>query len=377
MQTKKNVQKIEVLKPTSGMMVNKKGFLPPPVIGVLAVIGIAAGSIGIYNYFTGDSSEDQEELSVVKTQVTMPDGTIKDIERDTEDQAMCGTDKKTSSDFITINPLDDDGTASYPSVTLKLKDTLGTGSLMSYTTDSDGTFAASSLSLTCGKEFDVYAPAVINETASGKFLFKTMDPVNSMDLPIEALDHISVRAYDEINHGNVYDTGDASATDNEDLAAGSVTFTSTTDNTTAYAMGTTSELHMTFTMSTAAQKSWGDLKNYIAVDADADDFAKAPTLIFEDKVLVQVGKGALNEDDQGYLSAYEYVYALPYDIGESSVELEIKAKAKSNQDPDSDIVIRPIAESYWLDGTNIKKSIFKNDGTEVLMTARTITIDIS
>lgn len=373
MQTMKNVEKIEVLKPTP-IMVGKKGNAPV----VFTILGVACtlGGIWAYNTFVADDSESQE-LAMVKTQVTMPDGTVVEHERDTMSQALCGDAKTTAMDFVTVNPLDQDGKPTYPAVTLKIQDADGSGALRSYTTDTDGTFAASSLTVNCGDGYMGYAPASKNTSASAKFPFTAMKPTDNIQLDIEQIDHISVKAYDNLNHGDVYDTQDGTAGDYEDIAAGAVTFKSVTGNTTAYAMSTDGELDMTFTMKVATQKTWGDLKNYIALDADASDYAKTPVLMFEGKALTEVGKGALDADDQGYLSGYEYIYELPYDISATSSELRLKATAKASQDPDVDIVIKPVAESYWVDGTKVVKSIFKSDGSEVLISPQTITIDVS
>ncbi|MFC1591696.1 hypothetical protein ACFL43_04155 [Thermodesulfobacteriota bacterium] len=373
MQTRKNVQKIEVLKPTAAMLNNRKGNLAL-VIPILALAGLGFLGYGAYNHYFGDDNVKAGELGVVQTQVTNPDGSISTVERDTDSQILCGANKDTAMNFVTVNPLDEDGTPSYPAVALKIIKESGAGALSTYTTDTDGTFASASLSQNCGESYVVYSPASINATASGKWDYTTSQPNDNLLLEVDQLDHISVKAYDNVNHGAVYSIHDTSY---EDMATASVTFKSSADNSTAYAMATGGELDMSFTMKTATQRTWGDLKNYIALDADKTDFASTPVVMFEGQALTEIGKGALDPEDAGYLSSYEYVYALPYDIGESTSELRVKVQAKSSIDPDVDIVIRPIAESYWVDGTQVKKSIFKNDGTEVLMTARTITVDIS
>ena len=286
--------------------------------------------------------------------------------------------KTTSSDFITYNPLDLDGTPTYPAVALKIKAADGSGALRSYTTDTDGTFASSSLGVDCGKQFIAYAPAGINATASAKMDFTTDSPYFGEEIEVDSIDFMSVKAYDNDNNGDVWTTVNADEDTSKgytDLDSASVTFQSTTNNT-AHAMGVGGELDWTFKMKVGSQSSWGDLKNYIAVDADASDFAK-PTMSFDGVALVEVGKGALNVDDAGYLAAYEYIFELPYDVTETTSELRLKTNAKSSINPDVDIVVKPVAESYWVDGTTVKQSIFKTDGTEVLTTARTLTVDIS
>ena len=372
MRTKKDIQKIEILKPTNvNFRQSKKGaaFLLPLI---LFGIGFVIGGPVLY-ILSGGHSDKPNQLKVVED-------SVKNVDADSGDAspvilASCGDDRSTKADFIAVNPLDEDGTPTYHSLAIKVKKADGSGALRSYTTASDGGFAASSLGLVCGESYVAYVPAVTNTSASGMVKFTTNSPYYDAELEIDSIDYIHVKAYDNKNHGDVYDTSDADATDYEDLANGVITFRSTTDNTTAYDMGVGGELDMTFTLKTDAQKSWGDLKNYIAIDADTSDYGE-PAVFFNGMQLKEVGKAALSPDDAGYLSGYEYIYELPQDITEVSSELRLKVTAKASQDPDSDIQIQPIAESYWVDGTNIKRSIFKSDGTPILTSFQVIKIDI-
>ncbi len=290
----------------------------------------------------------------------------------------CGANKDTAYDLVAYNPLDEDGTATYPAVGFKAKDSRG-GALKSYTTDTDGTFAGSSLGLNCPAHYDIYAPASKNTTASAHFTMDTATPNDDDQVAVEQLDHITVYAYDNINKGFVYDDSDASATDGEELVD-TTTFKSTTNNATAYAMGTGTHLDWTFTVYTGAtQRSWGDLKNYVIVDADKSDFAPV-SLYLDGKGLSPIdrAKSSLNDNDKGYLSAYEYVAELDEDIIESLKNLQLKATPKSGQNPDVDIKVRFVSESYYVDGTEIKRGIFDAGGNEVLMApAQEIVIDVS
>ncbi len=373
MKSKTNIQKIEILKPTNAIFrQNKKGsavLIPLALVGIGVIIG------GAIHYIFSDAPTDQpNKLKVVGDSVANVDADSGDASPII--MASCGADRSTSADFIAVNPLDEDGTPTYHSLAVKVKKADGSGALRSYTTASDGGFASSSLGLVCGESYVAYVPAVTNTSASGMVKFTTEGPYYDAELEIDSIDHIHVKAYDNKNHGDVYETSDADATDYEDLASGTITFSSTTGNTTAYDMGVGGELDMTFTLKTDAQKSWGDLKNYIAIDADTSDYGE-PAVFFNGMQLKEVGKAALDPDDAGYLSGYEYIYALPQDITEVSSELRVKVTAKASQDPDSDIQIQPIAESYWVDGTNIKRSIFKSDGTPILTSSQVIKIDIA
>lgn len=371
MRTHTDIKKIQVLKPSVALMPRgKKGALPLLIVGAIAAIAVL-GTLAVQNWRSDDAGTQQ--LQVAET-ITLPDGTEQVVYTDAV-VTSCGDNKATNADFIVYNPLDQDGTPTYTAVGLKLLKADGSGTLRSYTTDSDGTFASSSLSLNCGESYIAYAPASINTTASAEVSFTADAPNVDREIEVESIDLISIKAYDNNNHGDVHDAGAETNTDYWDLDSASVTFKSTTNNT-AHAMGVGGELDWTFKMKVASQKAWGDLQNYIAVDADMSDYAE-PSLSFEGVALKEVGKGALDPDDQGYLAAYEYIYELPYDITETASQVRLMVNGKQSINPDVDIVLKPVAESYWVDGTDLKRSIFKSDGTEVLTTARTITLDIS
>ena len=227
----------------------------------------------------------------------------------------------------------------------------------------------------------MYAPAVKNGSASGMWE-ASMDSPNFDDTyEVEQLDHISINAYDNKNKAYVYDSSDATNSDFEEITSSSgVTFKSTTNNATAYAMSNGGSLDFEFRLKVGTtQRSWGDLKNYLVLDADKSDFAK-PVVTFEGKTLevVELAKSGMNADDVGYLSGYEYAVVLPADITEVEKTMGLKINAKSGQDPDVDVVGKFVAESYYVDGTTVQRGIFNSGGTEILMApGQKFTIDIS
>lgn len=373
MKTLKRVSEISAagtLPVSTRMWNSKKAFMPLVTMGLMLI------GVGVVGFFAlkglgiiGDNAKEQT-LTIAESDVVM-DSVTGEVK-----VTNCGADKDTSFDIVAFNPLDDDGTPTYHAVAFKAQDGDG-GALKSYTTDADGTFAGTSLSLNCPASYDIYAPASKNATASAMFSIDTATPNTDRQVAVEQLDHITIYAYDEKNRGFVYDASDAVATDGEELIAAK-TFKSTTNNATAYAMGTGSNLDFSFTVYTGAtQRSWGDLKNYVIVDADKSDFG-TPSMYWNGAALTEVGKAALKTDDAAYLSAYEYVFALSDDITEVQNNLRLKVNAKSGQNPDVDVKVRFVSESLYVDGTDIKQGIFNAGGTEVLMTpAQEVTLDIS
>lgn len=363
-----NPKKINAVPISTRMFRTKKGNAP--IVMGLAIVGIAAISIGAYNYFTGDKSNAPKLQAVGAENIVQDPGTGDVIAH------ACGSDKTTNFNLLAYNPLDDDGTMTYVSKTFYAKSANG-GALRSYTTDTDGTFAAASLELNCPDKYMVYAPANENVSASAMFELNTIRPTWDDQIEIPQIDHLTVYAYDEKNRGFVYDSAGALSNNKPSEITSALTLKSTV-NGTAYVMGNGGSLDYTFTTYTGtAQRQWGDLKNFVLVDADKSDYA-APTVYWNGVALSEVGKTALTVDDAAYLSSYEYVFMLPEGVTEVQKQLRVKINAKSGQDPDVDLKVRFAAESLYVDGTNIKQGIFNAGGNEILATpAQEITIDVS
>lgn len=368
MRTLKNVSKITPVH-TSALCKGKKGMGGV----VLAVAGVALLIGGIW-VGSNMMSKDSPTLTVGGT---APSKTTKISDNTPASANFCGANGVTSFDAIVLNPLDNDGTPTYLATNLRVFEKDGRGTMMSYTTKNDGTFADNSLELACPGEYKVYIPAVTNTTASGIFDLQTDRAVKSINAEINRLGFVQLRAYDNLNNDNVFDHSSTAATAYKDLEDGNIVFKSTADNSTAYAMGVGGELDWTFRVKTPSQTAWGDVENFLVIDADASDY-EMPAIYFQGKPLVEVGKAALpHRDDAGYLSNYEYVYRLPSDIGERASELRMIVNAKGSINPDKDIVMRFVAGSYSIDGVTPRYSVFDRGGNEILMSARTITIDIS
>ena len=370
-------EKIEVLKPTTALMTSRKGNMMVTIVTIGALIGAVGGGVFLAEKFGLIDKAEEQAASVVKKTTTV-DGQTKEVVVDPDSAQMCGDGMTTEYDAIAVNPLDDDGTPTYPEVSLRIWKEDGSGAMRSYTTDTDGTFASSSLTLSCPQDYMAYVPAETNTTASAKFPISADQAVKDDQLEVENVDFIQMKAYDNLNKAYVYDSADADNSDYEDFADGTVTFKSTTDNSTATTLGTAGELDWTFRIKTDSQKAWGDLNNYLVVDADSTDYEE-PSVYFGGKLLEDIGKAGLpHEDDQGVVSAYEYVYKLPADVTDRASELRIVVNGKSGINPDADIKGRFLAESISIDGTQPRMSIFTNDGTEVLMgSAQTFTLDIA
>lgn len=250
-----------------------------------------------------------------------------------------------------------------------------------------GTSAAggTAINLRCGSSYEIY-------------LLQTQDAINSVPkinmgkvvgsdasraIISTKTDLLDATAYDNVNKGFVYDSGDASNSDYEDFG---MTWKSTTDNTTGYAMTTGSQLDWTLNVKTgtsASQFGNSDLGLYVAVDADKTDF-DTPVIQIDGVTLQDVkGTGEVSADDEATLSAYEYIFKVPAGTQFQSTlrSLRVFVNAKSGQDPDVDVVLRVVGKGYYLtnDGRTVRADIFNKDtSTEIVTgTAQTATIDVT
>lgn len=96
MQTKRNIRKIQALKPTNALLKSKKG-IGGPIVLIFAAIGVGVLGYGAYKHFTGDDAGDAKQLSV-----TTPDGD-KTIVIDTDQKEALSCDG-----IASVNALLDD-----------------------------------------------------------------------------------------------------------------------------------------------------------------------------------------------------------------------------------------------------------------------------
>lgn len=383
------MKKIESNAPSGfnfGLMKSKKGMVPV-LMSLLAIVGAVvliggvlswAGVIKLSNP-TGD-----EALNIRQTN----QGTQDRLNDAASTAAASGLPPVPSTgltqfDFIAVNPNDDSGTTDWNAVSVKVQEQGTNNALKSYTTDADGTFASASMDLTYGKKYNAWVVVSQNTTGSaGPFTIDTKNYGAAGDLTIDVpdFDHIRLKScYDEINRGAMWNNQDVSAAGTTiDLATtGSIIYSTT--NATATALGNSDNFEMSCKIDVADYKQWGDVRNFVIVDADASDYENVGVKI-DGKKLEEVGKSVLHDDDQGYLSAYEEVFHMPMNIKAEDMELVLTAETKSTGTVDADMKMRFISEVYRVaeNGRGIEKRVFNSAGTELYQTpAAESTIDIS
>lgn len=365
-----------------GIMKSKKGAMPVLLSG-LAVVGLIfiVGLIGLFTGFIKLGDNAPNELSIRETN----QGTQERLEQDmqTGPTKVMQLDESHSFHFIAVNPNDDSGSPDWNAVSVKVQKADTQDALLSYTTDSDGTEASAALSVGYGPTYNAWVVASKNATGSaGPFSLDTTKLVDPYTLTIDVpdFDHIRMsNCYDEINRGKVWNSQDASAAGTTiDLATTGATFKSTTNNT-ATALGNSEVYKQSCDLDVADYKQWGDVRNFIAFDADSSDYSEV-TYKFDGRNLDDVGKGVLHPDDQGYLSAYEKLFHLDANIKATNVQRIVQVETKSTGTVDADMKERFLAEVYRVkeDGRGVEKRIFDSAGNELYQApAAEITHDIS
>lgn len=357
-----------------GLMKSRKGFLP--IIGtVVMVIGVLV--VGFFAL---------KGAGLIKgTELSIKDSTDSTQDRINNDVAQTGkitiTPDTVKYDFIASNPLDVSGTVDYNAESVKVQADAG-DAIESYTTDTDGTAASSSLELGYGPQYHAWVLATKNTSLSvGPVLMDSqkLPAKYTARLDVPLFDHPRISVYDNKERGDVWCTGDLSAAGaTVDLNYARTCYSTT--NSTAKALGNSESMDWTFTIDTAQYKTWGGVHNYIAVDRDATDYASSG-LSFDGVALKEVSKSTvLNANDADALQAYEKLYELPVNIGESDSELRLKVETKATGTVDADMKVRFLTSVYRVNeaGTGIEEAIFNSAGTELAQDGPIeVTIDIS
>jgi len=367
------------------LMRNKKG-IAPLLVSVLALVGgiVLIGGIlaGFGVIDIGDKAADA--LNIKETNEGTQDR-LDDIEDGVASNGLppIPSTGLTALHFIAVNPNDDSGTVDWNAVSVKVQQHGTNDALESYTTDADGTAASSALSVTYGNTYDMWVVVAQNTTGSaGPFVLNTKlyGAAKTITIDVPDFDHIRMKScYDEINRGNVWNNQDNSAAGTTyDLATTGVIVYSTT-NATALALGNSDNFEQSCKVDVADYKQWGDVRNFVLIDADATDYSSV-SYKFDGEWLDEVGKSALENGDQGFLAAYEEVFLLPVNIKSKDVTRVLAVETMSTGTVDADMKERFVSEVYRVaeNGRGIEKSIFNSAGTELYQTpAAEVTHDIS
>jgi hypothetical protein len=216
----------------------------------------------------------------------------------------------------------------------------------------------------------------------GNLVFTASGAAQHFQLGVNQIGVTEARMWDVMNAGWMYDTGDASGQDYETDGA---TFTSTTDNATAYAIGAGGEAHVkVYFRSTASDNALNDRGLLFAVDADATKY-KEPTVVLDNSALTDM-QDSLTAGEKIALSGYEYVYL--YDGSKAfeqtaEGELDFGIFALEGVDPgasdDIQIDIIPRGQkASSLDATSFIQAAYDDSSSHtVVLQVDDYTIDVS
>jgi hypothetical protein len=360
MKTKKNIKMCKALIPQG-----KKGAtaITMGTIVTLGIVGLAG--FGVYKLATSDnklaigggsSGDDQVTLNVASN---------------------CPDDLTTTFTADGLNNLNE-GSTNYTVETFYLVPEGDFARATSYATSASAS-RTTGVNLDCGDDYEVFGVATQDSVGSfGPLNLGAIDGGQvSKQFDIQRSSDLKMTAYDNIGRAFVYDSGDASNSDFENVA---MTWKSTTDNATATAMTASSILDWDFTVQAqTANTQFGDVNTILVVDADKTDYAE-PSVWYNGQKLAE-SISSMNSDDRAVVSSYEYAFVLPEPLSDSPNTIRLVVPPKSGINPDVDVKMRFLAESHYLavDGKTIKTNVFKDsDSSEIYTsTANTVTIDIS
>lgn len=293
----------------------------------------------------------------------------------------CPDDLATDFEGDCINSLNSSA-SDYLGCEIKLVPDNDFSQFKSYTCDTDSS-RTSAVSLKCGHNYVAYAKAVQDSVNSFEPVSLGVVEGSGEEKVFTGTEFSALKstAYDNLNKAFVYDDSDASNSDFDSLGN---TYTSTTDNSTATAMGVGDIIDWSYTIKTTGsvgQFGDKDVGIYVAVDADKTDFEE-PTIYFDGQVLTDIkGTGEMSTDDEATLSDYEYIFRIPGNMKVQPRTVRMVLQAKSGVDPDVDTKLRFCAKGYYIasDGYTIRKDCFNEASAAEIATAtaQTITNDIS
>lgn len=212
----------------------------------------------------------------------------------------------------------------------------------------------------------------------GKVRFKPTGATYSLRVAVSQHGVLEFRAFDQDNNGYIYDTSDATATDYE---TDGVTFSSTTANATATAVGAGGSLHWVIdARSTAADTDFNDFYTLILVEAPVATWEE-PT-IKVDGVKVADVKGSLTSDEEKAFSNYEYIYKIDKSIldGNDGIKVDVYFKAIDGVDPSTDPEMDFASAGRFLSKDGVSTKVGAADDTSsstVVFAVQDTTLNIS
>lgn len=300
--------------------------------------------------------------------------------------------KETSSTTLTLNvqnSLNTTGSETFDVDGRLIGTTSGNREVVSDTTDG-------SYTINCGEEYElvlfssdgdegdnsIIKKALIGQNAKvtdeGTVKFLAEGAKYSLHVAVDQHGVLEFKAKDLDLDEYMYDSSDADATDYE--TAG-VTFKSTTDNTTAKAIGSDGYFNvMLEARSTRGDTNFNDHYTLVLLTAPVDEWS-IPGVEVDGAKVTDVS-GALTAEENRAFSSYDYIYKIDKPIldGQDGIDVEVYMEALSGVNPSTDIQLDFASAGRYLsvDGVSYDIGAAKDDSsTTKVYTVQDVTFDIS
>jgi len=190
---------------------------------------------------------------------------------------------------------------------------------------------------------------------------------------------LECKAYDNFNKGLMYDNGDSSNTDYE---TDGVTWTSTTDNSTAYSEA--NDIDIDFTCrAIQTDTDYNDRGIWVLIEAPAAVWDE-PTVLLNGVRLAEATT-QLNNDERKAYADYEYVYLIPQNTviedGGDGFDLTVRMElsegvSSATADPEIDFAVR--TQYLSTDGMSVKEgSVTDASSPAQIISLYDMTLDVT
>ena len=231
---------------------------------------------------------------------------------------------------------------------------------------------------TYGKKYDWVTLSTSNalQTAKGSFVG---DSQATVQVAMPQMGATTFRAYDRDLSGFMYDAADADT----GYEASGIAFTGSTNNLTNTTVGTDGILRIRLdALQTATDTTSGDVGNYFAIDADANNWTAKDAAVYVNGVkLVLAQEGSVIGLSQLQSDGYEAVFVLPTPAvqGARTTEITVDLQAASGVNPTADVKFA-LAKAGTLaalnDAQKLTTGIVKSDGRSYVHALQTASIVI-
>jgi hypothetical protein len=351
---------------------------------VLTVFMLIVGSIvglGVIGHYTGINAK----LGIETQQTALEQTTITGQTVTTTSTNLCGDTKQMTLTVTAQNKLNTTGTENYDNTIYWFDEAGNSVGSMTDTTAGTMTFA-------CGKK---YVGKIVSTDGNGgdsaKILSVSGDAkvvsgnveiladISTKSITLYTAQHatLEARMYDNKNTGLMFDSSDASALDYETDGA---TFTSTSDNATAYDETTGVDVKLQV-RATSADTDFNDFGVYVLLDGFDTSVFETPSVYLDNGQLNDV-KGQLSVYESRAYSGYDYVFKFDKRVQDSGDGVEVKVVGTlisgATAGSDLQIDLASIGAYKSISSDEVKAGSVRDDATTTTVYAvQDFTVDIT